>query len=499
MSKDALQILVQSAGSDNEQSEETSDYMRIGTVYYSILKQPLMSGDELHIVQKWTREAIVDDFGKKYLAQIPRYSGFCTIPNNINYRRVINGFWNKYEPLKHTPLRSGGKPERILGFLKHIFGEQFDLGIDFITILFKKPTQVLPILSLVSEERKTGKTTFLNLMKEIFGANMTLNTNEDFRSQFNSDWATKLIIGVDETFLEKKEDSERIKNLSTGKSYKAESKGIDKKEIEFFGKFILCSNNEDSFIKIDKDEIRYWVRKIPTLPDTENVDLLSEMIKEIPIFLDFLSTRKITTPRSTRMWFSEQEIWTPALDKLKKGNRTYTENELSNIIKDIFIEFQLNELKYTQRDLKSIARANYIPATDTMINRFIDNLNKVSKNSSYTRYTVNHNGEPEISDVLRGRYYTFTIEDFVPADMNTNVVEYFKFFEKSVFEFDDLDNKMSFVTEFNKLYDTNLNLRDFELLVLNLKIKYQQNDNRTSKDSVDPFIPTENADLPYEI
>ena len=480
-----------------EKGAYDSDYMRIGTRYYRLINQPLMSGDELQIVQQWTREAIVDDFGKKFLADIPRYSGFCTIPSHVGYSRVINGFYNKYEPLKHDVLHSGDKPQKILNFLKHIFGEQYNLGIDYLTILYQKPTQVLPILSLVSEERKTGKTTFLNLLKEVFGSNMTLNTNEDFRSQFNSDWATKLIIGVDETFLEKKEDSERIKNLSTGKSYKAEAKGIDKKEIEFFGKFILCSNNEDSFIKIDKAEIRYWVRKVPTLPDVEDVDLLANMIAEIPVFLDYIQNRKIKTPHTTRMWFTESEIWTPALEKLKKGNVTYTENELGNIIKDTFLEFEINELKYTLKDLKSIARTNYISASDTQVNRFLDGMEKVSRNSSYTRYSVGYNGEQDVSDGIKGRHFTFTIDDFVPPDMNDKIMAYFKGYEKSVFDFETVDYKMSFVKEFNELNNTNINLRDFELLVLNLKLKYKEikNDNTRSEVGINTVVPAKQQAL----
>ncbi|MEO8416781.1 MAG: primase-helicase family protein [Ginsengibacter sp.] len=74
---------------------------------------------------------------------------------------------------------------------------------------------MLPILCLVSKERNTGKTTFLNFLKAVFVDNMTINSNEDFRSNFNAEWANKLIIGVDETFLDRKEDSERIKSLST--------------------------------------------------------------------------------------------------------------------------------------------------------------------------------------------------------------------------------------------------------------------------------------------
>lgn len=53
---------------------------------------------------------------------------------------------------------------------------------------------------------------------------MTLNANEEFRSHFNSYWAGKLIVAIDEVLLDKKEDSEKIKNLSTAKYYKVEAK-----------------------------------------------------------------------------------------------------------------------------------------------------------------------------------------------------------------------------------------------------------------------------------
>ena len=46
---------------------------------------------------------------------------------------------------------------------------------------------------MVSEERNTGKSTFLNFLKLLFEANVTFNTNENFRSQFNDDWNGKLV------------------------------------------------------------------------------------------------------------------------------------------------------------------------------------------------------------------------------------------------------------------------------------------------------------------
>ena len=121
---------------------------------------------------------------------------------------------------------------------------------------------MLPILLLVSNERNTGKTTFLRFLKMIFGKNATFNTNEDFRSQFNADWANRLLVLVDELLLNKIEDTEKIKNLSTAGDYKIEAKGKDRREIEFFAKFVLCSNNEKNPIIIPQEEVRFWVRKI---------------------------------------------------------------------------------------------------------------------------------------------------------------------------------------------------------------------------------------------
>ncbi len=105
--------------------------------------------------------------------------------------------------------------------------------MDYLQLLYLQPVQKLPILLLVSEERNTGKSTFLNFLKAVFQNNVTFNTNEDFRSQFNSDWTGKLLIVVDEVLLNRREDSERLKNLSTTLSYKVEAKGKDRDEIAF--------------------------------------------------------------------------------------------------------------------------------------------------------------------------------------------------------------------------------------------------------------------------
>lgn len=195
-------------------------------------------------------------------------------------------------------------------------------------LLYLHPIEKLPILLLVSEERNTGKSTFLNFLKALFGGNVTFNTNEDFRSQFNSDWAGKLLILVDEVLLDRREDSERLKNLSTTLSYKVEAKGKDRDEISFFAKFVLCSNNERLPVIIDTGETRYWVRKVGRI-EKDDTDSLQRVKEEIPAFLYFLQHRTLSTKKESRMWFSPELIHTQALSRIIRSNRNRTEVEMA--------------------------------------------------------------------------------------------------------------------------------------------------------------------------
>lgn len=393
-------------------------YIRVGTEYLKEINLPLISGDSTKIYTKWNKQTIIDDFGgRDALNKIKKYEGFCIIPSHTDYKNEVNNFINRYEPLSHKASEKGDW-KNIEMFLQHIFGEQYEIGLDYLTILWKNPIQILPILCLVSIERNTGKSTFLKLLKLIFEGNMTINKNEDFRSRFNSDWASKLIIAIDEVLLDKTADSDRIKNLSTSGHYKSESKGVDKAEIEFFGKFILCSNHEENFIKTDNKEIRYWVRKIEPFT-TENPNLLEIMKKELPFFIWFLSNRKITTKRTTRMWFTKEQIHTTALDVLVSGNRTYTEKELEAFIIEQLQTLEVDELYYSTNDLvEELNKANIRVSKSYISEILTKNFKLVSKNSSYKLYRLDlslaQNGTWNVfHENRKGRFFTFKKDEFI--------------------------------------------------------------------------------------
>ena len=389
-------------------------FLRIGTDYYKQVDVPINDNETVSKLISWKKQTIIDDYGKDFLKQIESYEGFITVPSHTNYKGIINGFYNQYEPVDFELVE--GEFPNTEQFLNHIFGDQYELGLDYISILWKKPKHILPILSLVSKERNTGKTTFLNWLKLIFGGNMTLNKNEDFRSQFNSDWASKLIIAIDEVLLDKIEDSERLKHLSTSQHFKLEGKGKDKVEIPFYGKFILCSNNEDNFVKIDPNEIRYWVRKVPVLKNSDPF-LLQSLEKEVPHFMYFINKRAIKTKKVSRMWFAPEQLQTDALKVLIRGNKTYLEKELLELLQDslTFFEKETNELKYTAKDLSRMLKENGHVTHNHKISKFLkDKWNMESVNGTYKMY--HYSAYNSITDSFidyetkKGRYFTFTKE-----------------------------------------------------------------------------------------
>lgn len=385
------------------------EFIRVGTTLYKIVEQPRLSGGYVKKRIPWNNETLRQDYGKDYIGSVPKYDGFCTVPEHIGYRPVIGKFLNLYEPIDHRP-QEGDFPS-IRSLVEHIFGEQYELGMDYLQLLYLQPVQKLPILLLVSEERNTGKSTFLNFLKALFQNNVTFNTNEDFRSQFNSDWAGKLLIVVDEVLLNRREDSERLKNLSTTLSYKVEAKGKDRSEIAFFAKFVLCSNNEHLPILIDAGETRYWVRKIERL-QSDDTNFLQKLKDEIPAFLYFLAHRKLSTEQESRMWFSPKLTYTAALQKIIRSNRNRLDIEMCELILDIMASTGIDTFSFCCNDILSLLANTYVKAEKYQVRKVLQECWKLTpahNTLTYTTYQVDYNRECRYSPLRRtGRYYTVT-------------------------------------------------------------------------------------------
>lgn len=388
------------------------EFIRVGTTLYKLVNQPRLNGSYVKKRIVWNNETLRQDYGKHYLATVPKYDGFCTVPDHVNYRPIVDKFLNLYEPIDHKPME--GDFPSIRSLVKHIFGEQYELGMDYLQLLYLQPIQKLPILLLVSEERNTGKSTFLNFLKALFQNNVTFNTNEDFRSQFNSDWSGKLLIVVDEVLLSRREDSERLKNLSTTLSYKVEAKGKDRDEIAFFAKFVLCSNNENFPVYIEPEETRYWVRKVSRL-EKDDTSFLQKLKDEIPAFLYHLQHRNMTTKEESRMWFAPSLIRTDALEKIIRCNRSRIELDMAELLLDIMDTMQVDVVDFCINDLLALFNYSMVRVERHQVRNVLQQcwkLEPAPNALSYSTYQISvlPGQKYSVSPKKVGRFYTVARE-----------------------------------------------------------------------------------------
>ncbi len=337
--------------------KETKHYFRVGDHYFKYVMIPNQFGRSERQFHERKKSTIEDDHGKGFCKNVPKYEAFCNVPNHVNYLPVIDGCFNVYSPLDFLPDEDECFEDdcpTIMSFLRHIFGDKtvsytdkdtkelkeyttLDLAIDYLQLLYQMPQQKLPILCLISAENNTGKSTFANFLRAMLGANTAIVGNADLAGDFNAHWATKSVVVCDETKIDKVHVVEKIKMLSTARKIYMNAKGRGQIELDCFIKFVLISNNEDNFISINDQDIRYWMIKVPVLK-SDNPKLIDLLNEEMPAFLSFLNSRSIKSEHRNRMWFHPQLLRTEALKKVIAQSQSSAEKELRFYLKEIFLD-----------------------------------------------------------------------------------------------------------------------------------------------------------------
>lgn len=303
-------------------------YIRVGVNYYKVIIKVDRYGITRIELKPWKKEEIKQDYGADILKTIPKYDDFVLVPNNVHYNAVVNGCYNRYNKFPHTP--APGEWPWTQRLLEHIFGDQYQLGLRYMQILYLHPDRMAPILALVSKERQTGKTTTVNWFDMLFGANLTIIGSADIANGFNS-YATANIVVIEETLIEKQLSVEKLKSLATAKTVTVNEKFMQQYKLPFFGKIILTSNNEDRFARIDQEEIRFWVRKLGK-PEFTNHNIECDLLNEIPAFLHYLTTLPPVDFSTDRTGFTPFELNNKALQALKEESK-------SGLYHDLFGEF----------------------------------------------------------------------------------------------------------------------------------------------------------------
>jgi len=337
---------------DVEMPGSANDYIRMGNDYYKYVMIPTSNSKTEKIVKTLVgrmKGTIIDDHGKQFIQYIKKYDAPCVMPDHGNYQQVINNCYNLYQPFRHEP--EDGDCELTIEFIKHLFSEEvvtytdrdgivtsiprYELGLDYITLAYKNPLQMLPILCFVSRERQSGKTTFINWIEALFSDNAISIGNEDIEADFNAHWAGKLFISVDETKVDNGKVINKIKRLSTAQKIVLNSKGKDQVILRFFAKFILNSNHVEDFIRIDKEEIRFWIHKVPPLKRTIP-KFLEKLVDEIPAFLHYLEKRTMASKDEERHWFATPLLHTQALVDVKNNSMSNMEKRIRTELQEMF-------------------------------------------------------------------------------------------------------------------------------------------------------------------
>lgn len=334
-----------------EKMNTNPDIIRVGNNYYTkgvIVNQYKEEEDTLFFRN---RQTIIDDYGFEFLETIKKYKDFCNVPDNINYHENIHGLYNLYYPFKHE-LKEGNF-DNIKILMNHVFQEQIEMGYDYIQLLYQKPVQVLPVLCLVSQQQQTGKSTFLNFISDIFKGNSSIISTSDIEGSFNQHFISKLIISIDESDLHKESNTTKIKQMATQFEAFRKAKFQNESKISFFAKIILCSNNENNFINVKSEDIRYWVRKLEKIkifdPEFEK-----KITSEIPQFMYFIKNRKMNTPeKKTRSWFKIEDLNTKQLEDAKYHGYSTLWHELNEYFTEWFLNNKDNEITCTASDLQN--------------------------------------------------------------------------------------------------------------------------------------------------
>ncbi len=325
-------------------------YVRVGPDWYKITLVKNAYGYYDEEILSWKVTEIIRDLGKEVVSELLCFDLFTNKPDfTKGYSRLHGNRFNLASPLTYIPIEgvyqsSYRMLKRMIvgaGTIKeNLQGDMFTMISDYLTILVQRPVQKLPALLLLSKENGTGKTFFLNWLRMLLGANVVIVGNDQIKSRFNSTYANKLVVAVDEGFLEvdKRSEKERMKMMATAVEMFVESKGKDAVKMDSHCKLIFSSNDEERVMHIDQTETRWLAIKVPVIEEEDrDNDLLTKLIKEAPAFMYLLLNRSVFHARVDRMWFASKLFNNEALRKIVESTLPRKFKLIEEVIAEAFV------------------------------------------------------------------------------------------------------------------------------------------------------------------
>lgn len=364
--------------SENQQEKQgLPQIIRVGNDVMELIIIPDTHGNPHTALVGRTREVIKERFGNATLNQAPYYDALAVVPSHTDYKQVVGNCWNIYHRLEIKPSKAEHPMCNML--MKRIFGEQEALGWDYLTLLYRKPTQVLPVLCLVSPENHTGKSSFGNALSYLFGANVGFYSQDDLNSTFNG-WI-KSLVAVFEEISDAKKTLNKIKAMSTAKKSSINEKYKPQVDFEPFVKLVILSNNAETMLKATEFDIRYWIRRLQPLTAEEYIPNFDDRLRaETPAVLYTLATREMATADQSRMYFSADAIKTDALAVVVENSLSDLAKTIKEWIADKSAELDGHEFAFTATELANELREKDINAVSAALRK---ELKMEAKNTEY--------------------------------------------------------------------------------------------------------------------
>jgi hypothetical protein len=299
-------------------------------------------------------------------SEVMVFAGYTMEPCNDPkaYERAIDyGYGLKNFNLYELPIHQKGHHyvdeqemcnwQNIANLIMHIAPHQkpfpgsrytyLDLLLDYLASAWNHPKQRLPIVVLVSKERSTGKTTFLNLLGLMFQSNARTATIGEINSDFNYDWGLGNIVLIDEANIPKKLIG-KIRDEATRRNRNINAKNKPPFAVPNYTKFVMATNDVDDFAEIDEEENRYFVIEVkPFLNTNEKTDFMALMKKELPHFLNYLEQyHQLATKSESRTWFNYQYYRTPALERVTQKSKSKVALKVEEALEILYSSISLD-------------------------------------------------------------------------------------------------------------------------------------------------------------
>jgi hypothetical protein len=243
---------------------------------------------------------------------------------------------------------------------------------------------------------------------------MRILDSERISSKFNGSWAGKLIIGVDESFIDTDKPTvvNRLKMIATNSSIPIEKKGKEAGEVPNFAKLIMCSNDETNFLKIEIEDTRYWIIRVKGIdPDKRDPHMAERMEAEIPAFLHYLKHRTLFYAERTRLWFDSEDYATEALKKIQERTGNVIWQNIVMVVRQQF-EFQRKpQIRLDCKAIQDLMELNKCKAVESRkIHYILEDHNYKTQGVRQFFYRLDFDAQFERNG--KGRVYEFDYTDF---------------------------------------------------------------------------------------